>query len=100
MGNLNTACFIQPASALFAVFQDASRLHTLKLHHGTTTLTGSRMPQGSLEAEHKQLWINEHNKHKLIASEWWAEESKAILSGIRGKTCVDRAEFGFACRNI
>ena len=85
---------------LSAVFQDASRLHALKLRHGTMTRAGSRMPQGSLEAEQGQLWINEHNEHKLIASEWWAEESKVILNGIRDKTCVDRAEFGLACRNV
>ena len=58
------------------------------------------MPQGSLEAEQRQLWINQQNGHKLIASEWWAEESKVILNGIRDNTCVDRAEFGLACRNV
>lgn len=58
------------------------------------------MPQGSLEALQRQLWINGHNRHKLRASEWWAEESKVILNGIRDKTCMDRAEFGLACRNV
>lgn len=85
---------------LFAVFQDSSRLCTLKVRHGIMTRVGSRMPQGSLEAEQRRLWINEHDGHKLIASEWWAEESKVILNGIRDKSCVDRAEFGLACRNV
>lgn len=100
LGNLNSVCFIQPATALFAVFQDASRLHTLKLRQGTMTQAGSRMPQGSLEAEQRQLWINEHNGHKLIPSEWRAEESKVILNGISNKAWVDRAEFRLACRNV
>lgn len=93
-------CFIQSATALSAVFQAASRLHALRLRHGILTQAGSRMPRGSLEAEQRQLWINEFNGHKLTASERWAEESKVILNGIRGKAYVDGAEFGLACRNI
>lgn len=100
LGYLNYVCFIQPATDFSAVFQDASRLHALKLHHGIMTRVGSRMPRGSLQAEQRQLWINEQNGHKLIANKWWAEESKVILNGIRDKICADRAEFGLACRKI
>lgn len=51
----NLQCFIQTATGLSAVFQEASSLHTLKLHHGTMTWVGIRMPQGSPEAEQKPL---------------------------------------------
>lgn len=51
-------------SALFAVFQDASRLHTLKLHHGIRTWETGCL---RVALKQRQLWIKEHKEHKLIA---------------------------------